>query len=713
MSNSNHAYGKKLTRQRFGSTPVARLRSTCGVITTILEVNEAVVHIVRNLNVSLVVIGDHKTNHSEWDAFQSEHTNVVLYLSPDAQNGLPFRTLRHVPWNHFGRKSIGFLYAIAGGCEHIYDFDDDNHLKKPDGFDGVSSWEVFELRAKSGALHVFNPYPYFQPTNDTFIWPRGFPLQFIRDERTYEVNSESLELKVADDVEFDSIAVIQSLADHDPDVDAIYRMTRPLPISFQRQKSILIPPRAVYSPWNAQAVLVSNPAFFGLLLPVSVTGRVSDIWRSYITTRLLWETRYRIGFSSSFVTQYRNPHSYMVDFADEDDLYNRVDELLQALASWTSHGHETLETAYIDLVTKLVKEAAILGEADLQLAKAWVDDLKTIGYVWPTIHERVPSAELSTAAIVDQRHLSVSDETNDASLQVEPVKSAVIKLNTSEPPSSEKRYSVGAFVVTRNDAYGGNLLERSTIALTRMISVLDELIIVDMNTRNGIPFVMLLPDVIKTSTKLKSIVISPDKCAKELGAPCADKLYEALGRNIGLRESSTDIIISTNPEIIFPSRFTIDKIIEIGLPDPKTRAVILPRRDVSADEGASIAQSTEDHENVEISLKKQVNDFPTGPVGLMDVSIITNCGDFQLAHRKLWELSGGFAMKHGHNFGDTNMIARWLSSGATVYLMNTTVFHIQHQGRQLDPASWNPQPGFRVVETDGVKRLTSTWDDVK
>jgi len=369
------------------------------------------VHIVRNLNVSLVVIGDHKTNHSEWDAFQSEHTNVVLYLSSDAQNGLPFRTLRHVPWNHFGRKSIGFLYAIAGGCERIYDFDDDNHLKKPEGFDGVSSWEVFELRAKSSALHVFNPYPYFQPTNDTFIWPRGFPLQFIRDERTYEVNSGSLELKVADDVEFDSIAVIQSLADHDPDVDAIYRMTRPLPISFQRQKSILIPPRAVYSPWNAQAVLVSNPAFFGLLLPVSVTGRVSDIWRSYITTRLLWETRYRIGFSSSFVTQYRNPHSYMVDFADEDDLYNRVDELLQALASWTSHGHETLETAYIDLVTKLVKEAAILGEADLQLAKAWVDDLKTIGYVWPTIHERVPSAELSTAAIVDQRHLSVSDET--------------------------------------------------------------------------------------------------------------------------------------------------------------------------------------------------------------------------------------------------------------------------------------------------------------
>ena len=116
--------GHESAGRQFVSTTVVRLRPTCGVITTILEVNEAVVHIVRNLNVSLIVIGDHKTNHSEWVAFQSEHANVVLYLSPDAQNGLPFRTLRHVPWNHFGRKSIGFLYAIAGGRERIYDFDD-------------------------------------------------------------------------------------------------------------------------------------------------------------------------------------------------------------------------------------------------------------------------------------------------------------------------------------------------------------------------------------------------------------------------------------------------------------------------------------------------------------------------------------------------------------------------------------------------------------
>lgn len=382
-----------------------RLKSLCGVMTTILEVNEAVVNFVKkDREVSLVVIGDQKTKHEEWYTFQEKYREAVVYLSPSDQRRLPFSALHHVPWNHFGRKSVGFLYAIAGGCEQIYDFDDDNHLYSPEGFDKIHNWKRYELKATANSVHVFNPYPFFQPTNGTFIWPRGFPLQFIRDQNNYIVPSQSFALHDADGDDFESVAVIQSLANHDPDVDAIYRMTKPLPISFHREETILIPPQGVYTPWNAQAVLVSEAAFFGLLLPVTVTGRVSDIWRSYITTRLLWETRHNIGFASAFVTQYRNPHSYMVDFADEDDLYHRVDDLLKALASWTSNGHTTLESAYLNLIHKLVKESEILGSNDLRLAKAWVKDLKAIGYTWPKIHKRLPARTLSSAGIVDQRN---------------------------------------------------------------------------------------------------------------------------------------------------------------------------------------------------------------------------------------------------------------------------------------------------------------------
>ena len=157
----------------------------------------------------------------------------------------------------------------------------------------------------------------------------------------------------------------------------------------------------------------------------------------------------------------------MVDFADEDDLYNRVDDLLQALASWTSDGHETLETAYLHLMHKLVKECGILGNIDLQLAKAWVKDLNAIGYVWPKIHKRLSAQTLSSAAVVDQRHLGENSSENiqrhmdDASTAVRAHGDEVAPTHTNK-----KRYTVGAVVVTRNDGYGGNLVERSTVALS-------------------------------------------------------------------------------------------------------------------------------------------------------------------------------------------------------------------------------------------------------
>lgn len=34
-----------------------------------------------------------------------------------------------IPWRSFGRKNVGYLYAVANGAEAIWDFDDDNMIK--------------------------------------------------------------------------------------------------------------------------------------------------------------------------------------------------------------------------------------------------------------------------------------------------------------------------------------------------------------------------------------------------------------------------------------------------------------------------------------------------------------------------------------------------------------------------------------------------------
>jgi len=383
----------------------------CAVTTTIFEPNEAITQVLRSDVSKLFVVGDFKTDADLWDEFERRNPKVE-FLSPERQRQLRFSIVRHIPWNHFARKSIGYLRAVQAKCVNIFDFDDDNHLTQ------MRLERVWNATAKKVEIehHVLNPYPYFGPfaaaqnQRPPRIWPRGFPLQFISDPETANVDGHA----TPENVWHERVAVIQSLADHNPDVDAVYRMTQQLPIDFTRKEEVLLAPVGVFMPWNSQATLLTQKAFFSLLLPASVPGRVSDIWRSYIGTRLLWDTEYAsIAACSAMVKQFRNPHSYMQDFLDEQDLYTKVDELLFKLASWTSERHRTLPDAYLDLIKLLVQES-FLEKSDFKLAKAWVRDLHELGYKWPTFRrDRISAFTPQGRRVVDDRFVSGSPTAQD------------------------------------------------------------------------------------------------------------------------------------------------------------------------------------------------------------------------------------------------------------------------------------------------------------
>ena len=63
-------------------------------------------------------------------------------------------------------------------------------------------------------------------------WPRGLPLHMIHDEVT------NTSLMVNNLIKF---GVLQSLADIQPDVDAIYRLTKDTPFNFNRPEPIPTP----------------------------------------------------------------------------------------------------------------------------------------------------------------------------------------------------------------------------------------------------------------------------------------------------------------------------------------------------------------------------------------------------------------------------------------------------------------------------------------
>ena len=69
-------------------------------------------------------------------------------------------------------------------------------------------------------------------------------------------------------------------------MDAIYRLTQPQThFSFTGDHTLVIP-SGMFAPTNAQASLFGNNGLWGLLLPSTVHGRVSDIWRGSASTRL-------------------------------------------------------------------------------------------------------------------------------------------------------------------------------------------------------------------------------------------------------------------------------------------------------------------------------------------------------------------------------------------------------------------------------------------
>ena len=364
--------------------------SNWAVITSIFKPTKLAIQLSRSDGWCTVIVGDRKSPaKGDWlQAFESQGGNAssVHYLSPADQDALPFATARAVPWNHFGRKNVGYLYAIARGAQVIYDTDDDNELHEPDA-GGRLTRAAAALMSSSARCDrvcgeqlqsVHNPYPGFSKadaTADLPSWPRGFPLDRIRDQTSF--NTSTCEASCS------TVSILQSLADNDPDVDAIYRMTRALPLTFDSHPRLLSLPPGTMAPFNAQATLYHRDAFWGLLLPVTVHGRVADILRSYLVQRLMWGVGQTLAFSSPLVRQVRNAHTYLADFVAEQPLYTQAGELVRHLVDLSEDQQGSFASQMIDLTINIYK-LGIVEAADIGLVQAWVGDMGGLcGYEWP------------------------------------------------------------------------------------------------------------------------------------------------------------------------------------------------------------------------------------------------------------------------------------------------------------------------------------------
>lgn len=299
----------------------------------------------------IVVVADLKTP-ADW-----QFGNIKV-LTVEDQKALPLQTPHFLPWNHYARKNLGYLYAMMQGASLIYETDDDNIP--------YDAWELpllqadsLEARIRHSSSQFINAYRYF---SEEHVWPRGFPLSAIMSEQDKQP-TELVNLPAK------KFPVLQGLADQEPDVDAIYRLTVGKTIQFEQTKPLFIDEKT-YCPFNSQNTFWHPESFQYLYLPAYTPSRVTDIWRSYIAQRFLHLKEQGVLFFHPTVYQERNYHNLLHDFAEEVALYTKTESLIATLENYSG--------SFAEVMTYLISENFFQAEEAL-LFQAWLRDLKTLG----------------------------------------------------------------------------------------------------------------------------------------------------------------------------------------------------------------------------------------------------------------------------------------------------------------------------------------------
>ncbi|MFC5191145.1 STELLO glycosyltransferase family protein [Algoriphagus aquatilis] len=326
------------------------------IITTIAEPTESVIKLSNKSIYSngLVIIGDKK------GPFKYDLPNTQFY-SLDNQLSLDFKLAKLLPTAHYSRKNLGYLLAIQQGEDCIYETDDDN---APNDYWSIRNQETKVLMAHSA--HWINAYKHF---SEESIWPRGFLLDYIGKDSAIPKHDGSL-IKIKAPIQ-------QGLADLSPDVDAIWRLTQDREFYFERKDSLALPTGS-WCPFNTQSTWWWEEAFPLLYLPSYCSFRMTDIWKSFIAQRCLWEMGYHLVFHASEVDQDRNFHNLMRDFEAEISGYTQNEKLTKTLEAskllpGSVNALRNLIICYEDLVI-----AGILPKEEMELVRAWANDYEKL-----------------------------------------------------------------------------------------------------------------------------------------------------------------------------------------------------------------------------------------------------------------------------------------------------------------------------------------------
>ncbi|XP_020108334.1 probable glycosyltransferase STELLO2 [Ananas comosus] len=328
----------------------------------------------------LLAVGDSRTP-AGWSL------KGAIFLSLDRQALLGFRSLDFLPYSSpLARKTAGYLFAIQHGAKIIFDADARAEVLSDDL---GKHFDVDLVGEATAARHpvllqyshanpnrtVVNPYIHFGQRS---VWPRGLPL-----ENVGEVAHEEFYTEVFSGRQF----IQQGLSNGLPDIDSVFYFTRKssglegFDIRFDEDAPKVALPQGLMVPVNSFNTIFHTQAFWGLMLPVSVSSMASDVIRGYWAQRILWEIG---GFVAVYPpTIHRMDKTESYPFAEEKDLHVNVGRLIKFLISWRSN-KQTLFERILHLSYAMAEEG-FWGEQDVKFTAAWLQDLLSVGYRQPRL----------------------------------------------------------------------------------------------------------------------------------------------------------------------------------------------------------------------------------------------------------------------------------------------------------------------------------------
>lgn len=318
----------------------------CIIITTINKTTEAIKKHIDNPNYSVIIVGDKKT--------PSCYYNLdCIYLDLDLQKKLFPKLYELIPFNHYCRKNLGYLYAIQNNFDIIYETDDDNIPE--DNFDSILNNNVNYPLIEEKSNVWINIFKYF---SKDFIWPRGYPLSLIKTEDNIQVNQCNFKP-----------SIIAGLVENDPDTDALFRLICNNNVDWEKDKKAIISNKNMCVFNTQNTFWINKDIFISLLIPSSVTFRYCDILRGIISNLFLKKMNLYISYISPNVFQLRNEHNLIDDFESEIPMYQNNEKILEY---FENIDFNVSNKDFLINIYKCLFKNNIITELDIKIVNEWI-----------------------------------------------------------------------------------------------------------------------------------------------------------------------------------------------------------------------------------------------------------------------------------------------------------------------------------------------------